>query len=171
MLHQRTNLQVCNAETSNKQGNQIARLPGERRAGNKKGKDEKAVKGIYAAVFEPRNGKVYTRVPDMPGCVTSGTDMKDAYEMTLDAANLWMTSWNEDQKQDVPQATPIEQVECPEGALVMLIPIDTDEYMRQIETRAVRRTVSIPAWMDQMAQKQGISLSKVLQDALRKQFA
>ena len=53
----------------------------------------------------------------------------------------------------------------------MLIQIDTEEYMRKTETKAVRRTVSIPSWMDQIAQKRGISLSKVLQEALREQIA
>ena len=129
------------------------------------------MKGIYAAIFEPKDGKVYTSVPDLPGCITSGTDMADAYEMTMDAANLWMTSWIEDQKEQAPAATPIDQIECPEGARVMLIQIDTEEYMRRTETKAVRRTVSIPSWMDQIAQKRGISLSKVLQEALREQSA
>ena len=97
--------------------------------------------------------------------------MEDAYEMTVDAANLWMTSLVEDDNQPAPAATPISQVECPEGARVMLIRIDTEEYLRMTETKAVRRTVSIPSWMDQIAQKRGISLSKVLQEALRQQIA
>lgn len=125
------------------------------------------MKGIYAAIFEPKDGKVYTSVPDLPGCITSGSDMANAYEMTVDAANLWMTSQVEDQKEPAPEATPIDQIDCPHGARVMLIQIDTEDYLRRTETKAVRRTVSIPAWMDQIAQNRGISLSKVLQDALR----
>ena len=129
------------------------------------------MKGIYAALFEQKDGRVYTRVPDLPGCITSGDTLEEAYEMTLDAANLWMTAWVEDEKQPAPQATPIAQVECPESTRIMLIQIDTDEYLRRTETKAVRRTVSIPSWMDQIARKQGISLSKVLQEALRNQIA
>ena len=129
------------------------------------------MKGIYAAIFEPKDGRVYVRVPDLPGCITSGDTMEEAYLMALDAANLWMTATVEDLKQPAPEATPIGQVGCPEGALMMLIQIDTEEYLRQTETKAVRRTVSIPSWMDQIAQKRGISLSKVLQEALRQQIA
>ena len=33
--------------------------------------------------------------------------------------------------------------------------------------RAVKRTVSLPQWMDQRASELGLSLSRVLQDALR----
>lgn len=129
------------------------------------------MKGIYTAIFEPGENKVYVSFPDLPGCVTSGNDMNDAYEMAVDAANLWMTSATEDQHEPAPEATPIEQVECPDGAWAMLIQIDTEEYLKRTETKAVRRTVSIPSWMDQIAQKRGISLSKVLQDALKSQIA
>ena len=53
----------------------------------------------------------------------------------------------------------------------MLIQVDTEDYLKRTETKAVRRTVSIPSWMDQIAQNRGISLSKVLQDALKAQIA
>ena len=129
------------------------------------------MKGIYAAVFKQEEDKVYVSFPDLPGCITSGEDMSEAYEMAVDAANLWVTSAVEDLHEQVPEATPIEQIECGDGERVMLIQIDTEDYLRKTETRAVRRTVSIPSWMDQIAQKRGISLSKVLQDALKSQIA
>lgn len=129
------------------------------------------MKGNYAAIFEPGDNKVYVSFPDLPGCVTSGKDVSDAYDMAVDAANLWLTSAVEDQNEPAPKATPIEQVEYSDGSWAMLIQVDTDEYMKKTETKAVRRTVSIPSWMDQIAQKRGISLSKVLQDALKEQIA
>ena len=97
--------------------------------------------------------------------------MNDAYLMDNDSANLWMTSAIEDLKEPAIAATPIEKYSCPDGARVMLIQIDTDAYLRQTETKAVRRTISIPSWMDQIAQKRGISLSKVLQEALQTRIA
>lgn len=129
------------------------------------------MKGNYAAIFEPGDKKVYVSFPDLPGCVTSGKDVSDAYDMAVDAANLWLTSAVEDQNEPAPAATPIEDVKYPDNAWAMLIQVDTDEYMKKTETKAVRRTVSIPSWMDQIAQKRGISLSKVLQDALKEQIA
>ena len=129
------------------------------------------MKGLYAAIFERGDDKVYVSFPDLPGCITSGKDMTEAYEMAVDAANLWMTSTVEDLNEPVPEATPIERIKYPDGTQVMLIQIDTEEYLKRTETKAVRRTVSIPSWMDQIAQKRGISLSKVLQEALREQIA
>lgn len=87
------------------------------------------MKGLYAAVFEHDNGKVYVSFPDLPGCITSGKDMNDAYEMAVDASNLWMTSVVADLNEPVPEATPIERISCPDGAQVMLIQIDTENYL------------------------------------------
>ena len=53
----------------------------------------------------------------------------------------------------------------------MLIQIDPGDCLRKADTKAFRRTVSIPSWMDQIAQKRGISLSKALQEALKAQIA
>ena len=129
------------------------------------------MKGNYAAIFEQGKDKVYVSFPDLPGCVTSGKDMNDAYDMAVDAANLWMTSAVDDMNEPAPEPTPIERVEHADGSWAMLIQVDTEDYLRRTETKAVRRTVSIPSWMDQIAQKRGISLSKVLQDALKSQIA
>ena len=128
------------------------------------------MKGVYAAVFEPKNGRYYVRVPDLPGCVTSGDSIEDAFDMAIDAAKLWMTD-SVERDEPIPEATPLSQIQKNEGDLLMLIQIDTEAYQRQTESRAVRRSVSIPAWMDTEAQKKGLSLSRVLQDALKTQLA
>ena len=128
------------------------------------------MKGTYAAVFTPKNGRYYVRVPDMPGCITSGDSYEDAFDMVLDAANLWMTDLVE-RKEKIPKATSMEKIKREDGDMLMLIQIDTDEYLRKTESRAVRRSVSIPAWMDMEVQERGLSLSRVLQDALKSQLA
>ena len=129
------------------------------------------MKGNYAAIFEPKDDNVCVSFPDLPGCVTSGKDVNDAYDMAVDAANLWMTSVVEDQHEQAPEATPVEQLKYSEGSWTMLIQVDTEDYLRRTDTKAVRRTVSIPSWMDKIARKKGISLSKLLQDALISQIA
>ena len=128
------------------------------------------MKGLYAAILEQKDDKVYVIFPDLPGCITSGRDMTDAYEMAVDASNLWVTTAVEDLNEPVPEPTPAEKIQCPPHAHVMLVQIDTEEYLKKTDTKAVRRTVSIPSWMDHIAQKRGISLSKVLQDALKAQI-
>ena len=48
----------------------------------------------------------------------------------------------------------------------MIITADLDTCQRRYDTKLVRKTVSIPQWMADGADRKGLSLSKVLQDSL-----
>lgn len=122
------------------------------------------MKAAYTAILTPReSGSGYfCHVPDLPGCITEGDDLPEAIEMVTDAANAWLTG----DEEDAPQPTPQDKLEIPEGAFVSLIPIDTIAYRAKMDTRSVKKTVSLPAWMAKMASEKGINCSKVLQDGL-----
>lgn len=98
---------------------------------------------------------------------TQGRDVADAIEMARDAISLCGIT-----KQDMGQATPKpgEMPTAGSNEIVTLVVVDFDAYRRAQETRAVRKTVSIPAWMNDKAAEQGLSLSRVLQDALTDQL-
>lgn len=75
--------------------------------------------------------------------------------------------------EDDPIAPPSEQCDIPHKSsdVCTLVRVDTIAYRSLTDTRAVRKNVSIPAWMAARADKLGINCSKVLQDALRQQLA
>lgn len=52
----------------------------------------------------------------------------------------------------------------------LLVTVDMDQYRENVDKQPVRKTVSLPLWMAKRAEKMGLSLSKVLQEALRQQF-
>lgn len=129
------------------------------------------MKGMFAAVIHPReNGNGYEcRVPDFPGCVTSGKTLEEACEMIDDAANLWACDIETDGR-PMPARTPYQEIEHVPGDIVQLVRVDTDTYRRLNDNRAVRKNVSLPAWMAELADRRGINCSQVLQDALRSQL-
>ena len=53
-----------------------------------------------------------------------------------------------------------------DAALVNLICVNLDEYARAYNDKAVKKTLSIPAWLNTACENYGINYSKVLQDAL-----
>ena len=124
---------------------------------------------VYTALFTPKeNGKGYTvKVPDLPGCVTTGKDLKDALVQITDAANLWLTT-AEDMNREIPAPTEQQKFRTVEGIEISLIRLDTNAYRKETDNRAVRKSVSLPAWMANRADKLNISYSQVLQDGLRK---
>lgn len=126
---------------------------------------------LYTAVFTPfADGSGYEAcIPDIPHCVTSGHDLPDALRMVADAASLMLVDM-EDDHLPTPQATPPQQFRAPEGSITSLVCLDTDQYRRINDARAVRKNVSIPAWMNRLVEQNGINCSQILQEALRSRF-
>lgn len=125
------------------------------------------MKYIYTATFVPNEDgtKYYCRVPDLPGCITTGSSIDDAIEMITDAASGWLVV-AEDEGNEIPAPTPQYKLDIPENAICSIIRIDTFAYRAATDTRAVRKNVSLPAWMATLAEKRGVNCSQVLQDGL-----
>lgn len=116
---------------------------------------------VYPAVFHANDDGSYTvTYADLPGCISEGKSLANAMLMAQMALSQWM-EYLIDKKQSVPLASAIEQVTAEPGEFVNLIRAEVKD------DRAVKRTVSIPKWMDDMVSESGLSLSRVLQDALR----
>lgn len=116
---------------------------------------------VYPAIFHPNEDGSYTvTFPDLPGAVSEGKTLANAMHMAELALTQWVTFLIEE-NQDMPAASEISAVSgLTTGEFVNLIRADVKD------THAVRRTVSIPKWMDEEVTISGLSLSKVLQDAL-----
>ena len=127
------------------------------------------MKYIYTATFSPiEDGSgYYCRVPDLPGCITTGKDIDDAIDMITDAASLWLVG-AEDEGLPIAPPTPQNELTCEPGGFVSMIRVDTLKYRAQIDNHAVRKNVSLPAWMSNLADKQKINCSQVLQESLLK---
>ncbi len=122
----------------------------------------------YPAVFVPLDdGGYYVKIPDLPGCQTEGEDLADAIFMAEDAASMWL--WDaENRKEQIPVPSQALQVQPPE--FVNYVYADTDEYRRKNDSRAVKKTLSIPNWLNVQAEQAGVNFSQVLQDALKERL-
>ena len=123
------------------------------------------MKLIYPAIFTPfEEGDGFTvEVPDLPGCITEGDNLIEAIEMGTDAASGWILGEIEDGN-SFPAAN--MGLKAPTGSFVNLLVLDMDSYAEQYGSKAVRRNITVPAWLDTYAQKNHLSLSKVVQDSL-----
>ncbi len=126
------------------------------------------MKYTYTAVFTPTEDgtEYYAKIPDLPGCVTTGDSLEDAIEQITDAASGWLVV-AEDEGLEIADATPQAAIPHDPGALLSLVQIDTIAYRAMTDTHAVRKNVSLPAWMANLADKRGINCSQVLQEGLR----
>jgi predicted RNase H-like HicB family nuclease len=119
---------------------------------------------VYPAVFhENEDGSFTITYPDLPGCVSEGKSLGNALYMAQSALTQWI-EYLSDKKQEIPKATMDIDIETADGEFVNLIRADVKDG------RAVKRTVSLPKWLDEKAVESGLSLSRVLQDALSARF-
>lgn len=125
----------------------------------------------YTALFLPTEDKkdYYCSVPDLPGCITTGSTLDECVDLITDAASLWLTD-AEDSGDTIPDATPQKKLKIPANGICTIICVDTVAYRAETDTKAVRKNVSLPAWMVRLADKKGINCSQVLQDSLRAIF-
>ena len=115
---------------------------------------------VYPAIFHQNDDGSYTiTYPDLPGCVSEGKSLANALCMAERALVQWI-GYLAEKKQPIPEASALESIKAGEGGFVNLIRADVKD------SRAVRRTVSMPKWMDTRVTENGLSLSRVLQDAL-----
>ncbi len=119
---------------------------------------------IYPAIFEQNSDSSYTiTFPDLPGCISEGKSLNNAIDMAQSALTQWV-EYLLDEKETIPTPSDIKTIKTLSNQFVNLIKTGIRD------NRAVRRTVSIPGWLDTKAADAGISLSKVLQDALKEKL-
>jgi len=127
------------------------------------------MKYAYTVVITPNEDgtKFFARVPDLPSCITSGNSVLDAIDMATDAASGWLCI-SEDNGDPVIPASAQCDIPHETSDILSVIAIDTLKYRAENDTRAVRKNVSLPAWMAAMADKRKINCSQVLQEGLIK---
>lgn len=122
----------------------------------------------YPAYFYPdeeQPGAYAVVVPDLPGCVSGGNTLSEAILMGTDAASGWVLDELEDGK-PVPKASAIEDVQPEAGGFVNILVLDIDAYAAKYGEKAVRKSLTIPAWLNTFAESNNINFSQVLRDSL-----
>lgn len=124
------------------------------------------MKKIYPALLSTlESGKYAVCVPDVRGCATTGNSIEEVFDNIRDALAGCLCVL-EDEGEPLP--APSEPAAIADGqSTVILVDIDLMKYRQETDNRAVRKNVSMPAWMSYLADKQGINCSQLLQKALK----
>lgn len=125
------------------------------------------MKYAYTAIFTPEeNGAYSVRFPDLPGCYTGGDDLPDAVRMTQDALCLWLYDMEQDHKA-IPDASTPGTLSFDGNEFTSVIAVDTETYRRFYENKSVKKTLTIPMWLNEQAENANVNFSQTLQRALK----
>ncbi|WP_440894956.1 type II toxin-antitoxin system HicB family antitoxin [Amphibacillus sp. Q70] len=129
-------------------------------------------KYLFPAIFDPGtdNSPGYTvTFPDLPGCITEGSNMSEALFMARDVLGGFLYGMEED-NETIPNPTPPSEVILPENAFVSLIEVRTDFVRDIMQNKAVKKTLTIPKWLNDVAEEENINFSHLLQFALKEEL-
>lgn len=126
-------------------------------------------KYIYPAIFSSDNEGYYVEFPDIENCFTDGNTLEEAMENAKDVLELMLYEM-ETQNIEPPTATKMSDIKCTDGSFATLVLADTMSYRKRFKKSAVKKTLSIPEWLNVEAEKNEINFSAVLQQALKDQF-
>lgn len=107
--------------------------------------------------------------PDLPGCFSCADSDEEALSMAKDALGLHLYSIEED-NDDIPNPTPINKIKLEENQVVVLIEVFMPSMRQAIENYSVKKTLSIPQWLNKLAIERNINFSQVLQAALKERL-
>ena len=123
-------------------------------------------KYVFPAIFT-QDGKQYSvRFPDVPGAITCGDDLKDAYQMAEDALALVLMDV-EDGGERIPEPTNPNDIKKGEGEIVSLVYADTEEYRKSME-ESLESAAPVPQWYLVMEDNRIIGGAGVIQNDFHK---
>ncbi|MCD8021956.1 MAG: type II toxin-antitoxin system HicB family antitoxin [Lachnospiraceae bacterium] len=127
-------------------------------------------KYAYPAIFTPEEDGGYSIVfPDLEGCYTCGDDMADGLMMAEDVLALILYGYEADGRA-IPLPSSGNAFSLKEGEFVNYVACDTFKYRKMHNNKAVKKTLTIPEWLNEAASEAGLNFSQVLQDALKTQL-
>lgn len=117
---------------------------------------------LYPAIFTQGDKYITVTFPDIPEAITQGNGQTEAFEMAQDVLGLVL-----EDRSEYPQATPIQELkkQYPDSDIA-LIPIDILAYKKKYQSKKVRKNVTIPEWLNELAEDHNINFSQVLTEAL-----
>lgn len=134
-------------------------------------KEKKSSIYVYPAIFTPEDGGAYSiRFPDIENCFTCGNDIEDGMVMAQDALTLMIYTNYEETGKPTPASTHIEDLKLNKDEFASYIVCNTTEFRRKFGTKAVKKTLTIPEWLNEAAIQERINFSQVLQDALKEKL-
>ncbi|AXU28783.1 TPA: type II toxin-antitoxin system HicB family antitoxin [Clostridioides difficile] len=121
---------------------------------------------VYPAILSYDNDGISVEFPDLPGCLTCGDTTEEALKMAKEALGLHLYGMEED-NDIIPNATTIDKLNLEKNQIPTLIEIYMPIHRKAIENYSVKKTLTIPQWLNREAEKHKVNFSQILQEALK----
>lgn len=119
----------------------------------------------FIAVLDMEDDGISIEFPDLPGCLPCADTMDEALKNAQEALGLHLWGMEQD-GEEIPEPTPIQNIQLEKNQVPAVIEVFMPSFRDKINNRFVKKTLSLPAWLADLADKDGVNCSKVFQNAL-----
>ena len=120
----------------------------------------------YPAFFYYDADGISVEFPDLPGCLPCAETQEKAFHNAKEALGLHLFGMEQD-GDDIPEPTPVKDLAPDDGAVVAMVEVFMPPVRDRINNRVVKKTLTIPAWLNREAEAAGVNFSQILQDGLK----
>lgn len=121
---------------------------------------------IYPAIFDYADDGISVEFPDLPGCFTCGDTDEEAIRMAKEAMALHLYGMEQD-GDIIPVPSPINSIKVEQNQVVALIEVWMPPFRDAVQGKAVKKTLTIPKWLNDLAEENRVNFSHILQEALK----
>lgn len=116
----------------------------------------------YPAIFTQEDNQYWVEFIDLKGCFSDGKNLAEAMENSKEAMGLFLEDLTEYPK----CTTNIKNIKLNDNQIISFVTVNLEEHRKKYENKSVKKTLSIPAWLNTIAEKENVNFSQILQKAL-----
>ncbi len=120
----------------------------------------------YPAFFYYDDDGISIEFPDLPGCLPCAETTEEAFRNAKEALGLHLYGMEQD-GDPIPAPTPVHDLRPEEGGIVTIVDVFMPSIRDRINNRMVKKTLTIPAWLNREAEAAHVNFSQILQDSLK----
>ncbi|MDR1379219.1 MAG: type II toxin-antitoxin system HicB family antitoxin [Synergistaceae bacterium] len=121
---------------------------------------------VYPAIFELDGGEITITFPDLPGAISCASSEQEALYMAKDALGAWIIA-NEDLGNAIPAPSKLSAIAHETGQTTCLIEVWLPMFREERRDGSVKKNVTVPVWLNALAEKAGLNFSQILQAGLK----
>lgn len=121
---------------------------------------------VFPAIFYYDDDGISIEFPDLPGCLPCAQSTEEAVKNAKEALGVHLYGMEKD-GDDIPEPTDVKDIKVEEGGALMLVDVYMPVVRDRINNKYVKKTLTLPYWLNAEAERNGVNFSGVLQEALK----
>ena len=120
----------------------------------------------YVAIFNYEKDGINIYFPDIPGCLSCAETTEEALKNAEEVLGLVLYDYEQENK-EIPKPTKFEDIKCKNNEKAVLIDVWMPMVRNELDEQAIKKTLTIPRWLNTLAEKEHVNFSQLLQTALK----